>query len=372
MPILRRPSRPSGRRFRPLRLLVLALAIMLGLAVPALAADPAPRPTPVPAPPGLAEFMGGLAQIESGGRYDARNPDSGAYGKYQIMPANWPAWARRYLRMTKAPTTPRNQERVAAGRITDLYRAYGAWDRTAYWWLTGKRGPRETWSHYATHYVDNVMAGYRMRRATPPPGGVRRLSDGGGTVRYAGAWGTARHPAYIGGGVHYATAAGAAVGVRFVGREHPDRGSAGPDARPCRGLRRRQAAHRGRPARPDVPAAIRAGVGHVVAAGRALGRAARGAHARTPGRGDRPGGDPRLTDHHRARAAPLDEARSPDNVPVVRPSRSMGLHDARRCHGPVPGRAGISLREPIAVTPGDIARVTRAADGADAFAAAPR
>ena len=110
--------------------------------------------------------MGGLAQQESGGRYTARNPSSGAYGKYQIMPFNWPSWARRYLRHSTAPQTPRNQERVAAGRLTDLYRAYGAWERAAYWWLTGKKGPRSTWSRYATRYVDNVMAGYRLRRAT--------------------------------------------------------------------------------------------------------------------------------------------------------------------------------------------------------------
>ena len=230
MPIVRRPSRPSSRRVRPLvRLLVrllVVVAVVLGPAVPALAADPAPKPQPTPR--GLTEFMGSLAQVESGGRYDARNPDSGAYGRYQIMPFNWPAWARRYLGRTKAPTTPLNQERVAAGRLTDLYLAYGAWDRTAYWWLTGKQGPRETWSRYALHYVHNVMAGYRMRRATPPPGGVRRLPDDGGTVRYAGAWRKARHPAYFGGDVHYTTAPGAAVGVRFVGRSIRIVGPRGP------------------------------------------------------------------------------------------------------------------------------------------------
>ena len=86
--------------------------------------------------------MGGLAQQESGGRYDARNPSSGAYGKYQIMPFNWPSWSRRYLAPRRAPQSPGNQERVAAGRLTDLLPAYGSWDRTAYWWLTGKKGPR--------------------------------------------------------------------------------------------------------------------------------------------------------------------------------------------------------------------------------------
>ena len=163
--------------------------------------------------------MGGLAQIESGGRYDVRNARSGAFGKYQIMPFNWPAWAGRYLGNRKAHPTPSNQERVAAGKLADLYRWLGgSWDRTAYWWLTGRHGPPETWSPFASHYVDGVMVGFRMRRATPPPGGTRKLDDGGGIVRYAGAWKSARYRAYFAGGVHYATAPGAAVGIRFTGR----------------------------------------------------------------------------------------------------------------------------------------------------------
>jgi hypothetical protein len=224
MPFVNRSGEARCRDSRPLGLLLVALLVTLGWAVPARAAGPKPVPTPV----GLTEFMGGLAQVESGGQYDVRNRVSGAYGKYQIMPVNWPAWARRYVGMTKAPTSPRNQERVAAGRLTDLYLAYGAWDRTAYWWLTGKHGPRSTWSRFATHYVDNVMAGYRMRRATPPRGGVRLLDDAGGTVRYAGAWRTARHVGYIGGGVHYTKAPGAAVGVRFSGRSITIEGPRGP------------------------------------------------------------------------------------------------------------------------------------------------
>ena len=40
---------------------------------------------------GLRTFMEALATVESGGRYTARNPTSGAYGRYQIMPSNWPS-----------------------------------------------------------------------------------------------------------------------------------------------------------------------------------------------------------------------------------------------------------------------------------------
>ena len=46
------------------------------------------------APPGINRFLYALGQVESGGNYYARNASSGAYGKYQIMPANWPSWAK--------------------------------------------------------------------------------------------------------------------------------------------------------------------------------------------------------------------------------------------------------------------------------------
>ncbi len=218
MPVVRRPRRPLSRFRRTAPVLLVVCVITLGIAIPVHAANPAPKPLHVPRPPGLAEFMGGLAEIESGGNYAARNRSSGAFGKYQIMPFNWPAWAQRYLGKRSAKPTPANQDRVAAGKLSELYRGLGSWDRTAYWWLTGKRGPQTTWSKYAAHYVDGVMVGYRKRSATPPVGGTRRLDDAGGIVRYAGAWKTARYRGYLDGSVHWAKTPGAAVGVRFVGR----------------------------------------------------------------------------------------------------------------------------------------------------------
>jgi hypothetical protein len=172
--------------------------------------------------------MDALGQVESGGRYDARNPVSGAYGKYQIMPSNWPAWAGRYLGDRRARPTPRNQDRVAAGRMTDLYRAYGAWDRVAYWWLTGKRGPRDTWSAYARRYVSRVMAGYRARLASPAAGSKRILDNRSAAIRWSGGWREARHRAYAGGSVHYATRAGSSAVVQFTGRSVRIVGPTGP------------------------------------------------------------------------------------------------------------------------------------------------
>ncbi len=41
--------------------------------------------------------MWAMAGQESGWDYYARNASSGAFGKYQIMPFNWPVWADEYL-----------------------------------------------------------------------------------------------------------------------------------------------------------------------------------------------------------------------------------------------------------------------------------
>ena len=202
--------------------------IAVGLALALLAPNAAPADAAKAPPPGLKTFMEALGSVESGGRYNARNPISGAYGKYQIMPSNWPSWAARYLDNRQAKPTPRNQDRVAAGRLTDLYRAYGSWERTAYWWLTGNSGPRRTWSSYAIRYVDKVMKGYRSRLASPGAASNRVLDDGSGAIRWTGTWRQAHHAAYAGGGVRYATAAGASATVSFPGRAVRVIGPTGP------------------------------------------------------------------------------------------------------------------------------------------------
>lgn len=110
--------------------------------------------------------MTGLACVESGGRYTARNPVSGSYGKYQIMPKIWRAWAGRYLGNPWADPTPRAQEYVARRRIADLYALHQRWSLVAHWWLTGNADSnRALWSSGATSYVDAVMAVTRVVRS---------------------------------------------------------------------------------------------------------------------------------------------------------------------------------------------------------------
>jgi hypothetical protein len=166
-------------------------------------------------PAGLDRFLHALGNVESGGRYTARNASSGAYGKYQIMPTSWRAWALRYLGNAHAKPTPANQEIVARRRVTALYRSLGEWRFVAHWWLTGSSSRNvSSWSAYARRYVAKVMAGY----ADPVAAAVAMTDDGSKSIAYSGSWRVARYGAYLGGRAHYAEAAGASASFTFNGR----------------------------------------------------------------------------------------------------------------------------------------------------------
>lgn len=153
-----RDGASSGQpRLARLAFIVVAVALL----APALAVVVAPRPAAAAEnqPPRLREFLWGLAGQESGWQYDIENQVSGAYGKYQIMPFNWPNWARDFIGDPYAPQTATNQEIVAAGKVSGLHRWLGRYDRVAYWWLSGRSDPdKSNWSSYARGYVRNVMA----------------------------------------------------------------------------------------------------------------------------------------------------------------------------------------------------------------------
>jgi hypothetical protein len=182
------------------------------------------------AAPGIDRFMAAVAKVESGGNYYAENPTSGAYGKYQIMPSNWPAWADTYLGDASARPTPQNQEIVARGKFQDLYEWLGAWRQVAYWWLTGRDGRTvSTWSSSATTYVNKVMTYYYASGDTQGAISDRRVvSDASVSVHYAGRWSTAFHDGYIGSKVHYSTTRGATASLTFTGRSISWYGPTGP------------------------------------------------------------------------------------------------------------------------------------------------
>lgn len=202
-------------------------AVIVATLISALVIGAAPDAIAASAPRGLDRFKAAVGSVESGGRYDARNPRSGAYGKYQILPSNWPAWARSYLGSSRATQTPRNQERVASGKMTSLYRWLGSWRRAAYWWLTGS-SKRSGWSSSARRYVDKVMA----RFARSAPGGTRTttrlVGDRSASIHYRGTWRPARHGGYGGDTVRYATGRGASATLTFTGRGVTWHGPTGP------------------------------------------------------------------------------------------------------------------------------------------------
>ena len=215
--------RVSAGRRSAVVVAILSTTLVLSVVGPAVLA--------AKAPPGLTRFMAAVGKIESGGNYRARNRTSGAYGKYQIMPSNWPAWAQRYLGDRHARQTPANQEKVAAGKFTSLYRSVGSWRRVAYWWLTGSKRTHG-WSPGAKRYVARVMKLYaKGGGATTDPGPTvanKHFGEGSGAIAYEGTWKTARHSRYAGDQVRYATARAAAATFTFTGRKVTWYGPAGP------------------------------------------------------------------------------------------------------------------------------------------------
>ncbi|HEV8489281.1 MAG TPA: transglycosylase family protein [Candidatus Limnocylindrales bacterium] len=207
------------RRARAAFVAVLATVLVLGL-VP-------PSPAVAHDPEGIDRFMYAVGQVESGGRYKARNPVSGAYGKYQIMPSNWRAWAKLYLGNAYAAPSPKNQEIVARAKMHGLHRWLGSWRRVAYWWLTGSSKKNEaTWSAYAKRYVSKVMKIYRAEPAIT--GNRRAYQETDSAIVYTGAWQEAPFPKYAGQNARWTNETGATATFTFTGRAVLWRGPSGP------------------------------------------------------------------------------------------------------------------------------------------------
>jgi hypothetical protein len=238
---------PSRRRAIVVAFLATSLVLIL-----------APAASLAKEPPGIDRFMQAIGFVESGGRYDARNSSSGAYGKYQIMPSNWPVWSKIYLGSVLAPT-PTNQETVARGKFTSLWVWLDSWPAVAHWWLTGSGDSNPlNWSPTSRRYVSKVMTAMVKLPApsptptptpttrptptptpTPPPslhptpGPVTAATSGSypetsSQITYAGGWAKARSPLYAGGGVRYSANPGATATFRFVGTSVTWIGPVGP------------------------------------------------------------------------------------------------------------------------------------------------
>lgn len=85
---------------------------------------------------GKEAFINAIAgqESEGAGGYEAENGDTKAYGKYQILPSNWPKWAAEAGLSADAPQTPENQEIVARFKLGQYYDKYGARGAAIAWY----------------------------------------------------------------------------------------------------------------------------------------------------------------------------------------------------------------------------------------------
>lgn len=103
----------------------------------------------------LDAFMTAISGQESGsaaGNYTDVNPDTGAQGRFQIMPSNWPSWSRQAGLGPNAPRTPQNQDAVARYKMAEYFNNYHNWGAVAAAWYGGPsagaaylKDPNATW-----------------------------------------------------------------------------------------------------------------------------------------------------------------------------------------------------------------------------------
>lgn len=131
------------------------------------------RQLPPVANPRFAAFLQAISGQESGGNYSAVNPDSGAMGKYQIMPGNiqgsggWDMEALgRNISEKFFLNHPRAQERIARNKLRDYFKNYGPAGAASAWYSGDPNAYRDRLSqgdYPSIHdYVQSILQ--RMRR----------------------------------------------------------------------------------------------------------------------------------------------------------------------------------------------------------------
>lgn len=150
----------------------------------------------------IDQFMAAISGRESGGNYNSVNRDSGASGRFQILPSNWPAWSREAGLPPNAPMTPANQDLVARHKMMEYYNAFGGnWGAVAAAWYGGPKAgqaylqnPNQAWLERGQGggkypsidaYVNSVLGGkgaggsvHGQSAPTPTPAGHPSLRNG--------------------------------------------------------------------------------------------------------------------------------------------------------------------------------------------------
>ena len=175
--------------------------------------------------------MYALGEVESGGSYTAYNSSTGAYGKYQIIPSSWRAWAEEVLGDPYAPKTPENQDAIAAYKLHQTYHRVGSWPPVAYWWLTGRLNTdRSTWSSFARYYVDKIMKIYSGTSAiqAAPAYPTAWYQETYRYIGWSGTWSSVASNSYAGGSARTSITGNSWTHFRFEGRAVTWIGPKGP------------------------------------------------------------------------------------------------------------------------------------------------
>jgi Transglycosylase SLT domain len=124
-------------------------------------------PNPKPKKPNkklntLQRFLWAEGQQESGGNYLAVNADSGALGRWQVMPSNLPEWLRESGLPPMSPQEylhdPKAQIRLATVILGGDYKRYGAAGAAAVWY-SGRDDPTATYGDPPVYvYVGDVLS----------------------------------------------------------------------------------------------------------------------------------------------------------------------------------------------------------------------
>lgn len=130
----------------------------------------------------LDDFLRAISSQESGGNYGAVNRNTGALGRYQVMPSNVAPWARRYLGMTISPSqflrSPALQDRLVRAVMSSYVSKYGYRGAAAAWY-SGNPGLADNYNpqRYGPSigsYVDSVMS--RMNQS-PLSAAIHLVAD---------------------------------------------------------------------------------------------------------------------------------------------------------------------------------------------------
>lgn len=117
------------------------------------------------APGLLARFLASEVAQESGGSYSAVS-SAGALGKYQIMPANVPAWSKEILGHAVSPQYflhhPHIQDVIGQGKLAEYFRKYGAAGAASAWFSGGPNNYKT--NPEVARYVRSVLRRMRSYR----------------------------------------------------------------------------------------------------------------------------------------------------------------------------------------------------------------